>query len=97
LKGLLYKITDTVILVLCLPVYAIVIPLIAIHHAIVVWTREVRLGQQICRWARPDVLEEHRVVDVSRLLDGSVGVQRRTWNVLYGGNEPPFPNEVEFL
>ena len=93
---LLYKIVDATIVVLCLPFYAIVLPLIAAHQAIAVRTREVRLGQQVRRWSRPDVEEELRVVDVSRLEDGLVGVQRRTWNVLYGEKEPAFPDVVEF-
>jgi hypothetical protein len=93
---LLYKIVDTVILVLCLPFYAVVVPLFAIHQAIAIRTREVRPGQQIRRWSRPDVQEELRVVDVSRLDDGLVGVQRRSWNVLYGETEPAFPESVEF-
>lgn len=93
---LLYKIVDTVILVLCLPFYAVVVPLLATHQAIAIRTREVRLGHQVRRWSRPDVQEELRVVDVSRLEDGLVGIQRRTWNVLYGETTPAFPESVEF-
>lgn len=93
---ILYKIVDTVIFVLCLPFYAVIVPLIAVHQAIAVRTREVRLGQQVRRWSRPDVLEELRVVDVSRMGDGLVGVQRRTWNVLYGEKEPAFLDAAEF-
>ena len=93
---LVYKIVDTVILILCLPFYAVFVPLIAAHQAIAVRTREVRLGRQIRRWSKPDIQEELRVVYTSRLADGLVGVQRRTWNVLYGESEPPFPDSVEF-
>jgi hypothetical protein len=91
-----YKVVDTVILILCLPFYAVFTPLLAAYQAVAVRTREVRIGQQVRRWARPDVQEELRVVDISRLRDGLVGVQRRTWNVLYGESEPTFPETVEF-
>ncbi len=93
---LAYKIVDTAILILCLPFYAVFVPLIAAYQAIAIRSREVRLGQRIRRWSEPDVEEELRVVDISRLADGLVGVQRRTWNVLYGETEPAFSESVEF-
>jgi hypothetical protein len=93
---ILFKITDTMILIVCLPFYLIFVPLLAAYQAIVIRTREVHLDQQLRRWSRPDVQEELRVVDVSRMKYGLVGVQRRTWNVLHKESEPPFPDSVEF-
>jgi hypothetical protein len=93
---MLYKFVDTLILVLCVPFYAVAAPLMAVYEIITVRVRKICLGLEVRRWSRPDVQEELRVVDVSRLNDGLVGVQRRTWNVLYGETRPPYPDSFEY-
>jgi hypothetical protein len=92
----LYKLVDTVIVILCLPFYAVFASLRIPYELIVPRVRKVRLGAERQRWQKPDVREELRVVDVSRLPDGRVGVQRRVWNVLYGEAPPPFPEQIEY-
>ena len=91
-----HKIVDTVVLIFCLPLYAVVVPLMMSYQFIVPRVRHVRIGHQQCRWQKPDVREELRVVDISRLDLGLVGVQRRIWNVLYHQIAPPFPESVEY-
>ena len=92
----LYKFVDTTIFILCLPFYAVAVPAWLLIEFTVPRVRNVRLGKVLQRWQRPDVREELRVVDVSRLDEGLVGVQRRVWNVLYGESPPPFPEAVEY-
>jgi hypothetical protein len=92
----LYKLVDTVIVILCLPFYAVATPLMLLYEFTIPRVRTVRPGQVLQRWQRPDVREELRVVDVSRLDQGIVGVQRRVWNVLYGESPPAFPEAVEY-
>jgi hypothetical protein len=92
----LYKLADTLIFIICLPFYAVAVPLILLYEFTVPRVRAVRLGQELRRWRRPDVREELRVVDLSRLDEGLVGVQRRVWNVLYGESAPAYPAEVEY-
>lgn len=98
--SILYRIIDTGIFILCLPFYAVAIPLIALHDRAVIRFRKVRLGLEITHWPACDQREDLRVVDVSRLGEGLVGVQRREWNVLHQHRlslpEPPFSNSVEF-
>ena len=94
----LYKIVDTVILILCLPFYAVAVPVLALYEVIVPRVRRVRVGLEVCHWPAPDVREDLLVVDVSWLNKGLVGVRRRVWNVLYarGAAPPPYPEAVEY-
>ena len=92
----LYKIVDTTILILCLPLYAVVVPVWLLIEFTVLRVRKVRLSKVIQRWQRPDVREELRVVDFSRLDEGLAGVQRRVWNVLYRKTPPAFPEAVDY-
>jgi hypothetical protein len=96
MRRLLYKIVDSVILLLCLPFYAVAVPLIALHQFIVLRVCWVRPGQDVTHWPKPDVREDLRVVDVSRIGEGLVGVQRRTWNVLYDRTPPPYSQAVQY-
>lgn len=89
-------IVDTMILIICLPFYAVVIPAIALHGAIII-RRRIRLGHEVSHWPALDIREDLRVVDVSRVANGQVGVQRRVWNVMrFEGPPPPYPETVEY-
>jgi hypothetical protein len=90
-----YKLVDAIILIICLPLYAVLVPVRLLFEFIVPRVRKVRLGKVVVHWPRPDVREELRVVDVSRLGEGLVGVQRRAWDVRYG-KAPAFPEAVEY-
>ncbi len=98
--SILYRIIDTGIFILCLPFYAVAIPLIALHDRAVIRFRKVRMGMEITHWPACDQREDLRVVDISRLGEGLVGVQRREWNVLHHHRrslpEPPFYDVVEY-
>ena len=72
-----YAVVDNAVLILCLPFYAVALPLIAMYEVVAPRVRKVRLGLEVCHWQAPDVREDLRVVDVSRLGEGVVGVRRR--------------------
>ena len=93
---MLYGILDTIIVVLCLPFYAVALPLALLRELIVPRIRRIQVGNELRRWRRPDVREELRVVDVSQLDQGFVGIQRRTWDVRYAEAPPAFPEAVEY-
>lgn len=93
-----YRIMDTVILVLCLPFYAVVIPWAWVHDRLR-QRRRVRLGQEVTHWPLRDVREDYVVVDVSRQDEGLVGICRRRWNLLgrRGQSAPPYREQVEYI
>lgn len=92
---ILYRIIDGVVLTFCLPFYLVVIPIALLYQLCKPRICKLRPGQIVRRWQRPDVLEELRVIDVSRLDQGVVGFQQRSWNVLRGESAPDFPETVE--
>ena len=98
--SILYRVVDTGIFVLCLPFYPVAILLIALQDWAVPRFGKVRLGLEITHWPACDQREDLRVVDISRLGEGLVGVQRREWNVLHHHRlnlpHPPFCDAVEF-
>lgn len=91
---ILYKIADTVIVILCLPFYAVLFPLALLYEVISVRVRKVYLGLHVQHWYARNIREEFRVVDVSRLMEGFVGVQRRMRAC--GDAPPPFPENIEY-
>ena len=95
---LLYRIVDTAIVVICLPAYAVLLPLAAAHAWVAPRLRRVRMGMEVSHWPAHDQREDLCVVDISRLSDHLVGVRRRTWNVLHrrGLPPPPYDDAVEF-
>ena len=94
--GRAYKIADAVILVICLPFYALAIPLVLAHDWLM-RRRGVRLGQGVTHFPARDVREDYIVVDVSRLQEGLVGIRRRTWYLRGGREAPPFSEDIEYI
>jgi hypothetical protein len=94
---MVYKVIDTLILILCLPFYAIFVPLLALYQ----WRRQrrpVHVGLELTDWPSPDNRVDTCVVDASRVSEGLVGVRRRRWNVLHTGPlAPPYPDAVEYI
>ncbi len=78
----IYKIIDTAVFIICIPFYAIAIPLILLSNAMKL-RRKVYIGLEVTHWRTPDHREDLRVVDLSRLEEGLVGVHSRSWNVLH--------------
>jgi hypothetical protein len=85
----LYKAVDGTIVFLCLPFYAVAIPLLYLIE----WfeqRRPVRLGLEVVHWPACDVRTDYLVVDVSRVSDGLVGIRQRTWG-MFGD----LPSQIE--
>ena len=61
--GILYRVIDTGIFALCLPFYAVAIPLIALHDRTLIRFGKVRLGLEITHWPACDQREDLRVVE----------------------------------
>ena len=60
--GRLYRVVDTVVVIVCLPFYAVVTPLILVDQ----WFRQrrkVRVGVEVTHWPLRDVREDFLVVD----------------------------------
>lgn len=94
--GRVYRVSDMIIVVLCIPFYVVVIPLIRLHEW---WSRRrsVRLGLEITHWPAHDRREDYLVADVSRVREGLVGIRRRTFNVRDVAERPPYPAEIEYI
>ncbi|MBC7772707.1 MAG: hypothetical protein H7210_09460 [Pyrinomonadaceae bacterium] len=92
----LYTIVDTLILLICLPFYAIAVPALLLWEW-VLQRRSVRLGMETTHWPGFDLREDSIVVDVSRVDEGLVGIRRRRWGVYGGGPMPPYPDTVEYI
>lgn len=94
---LLYNVADRLIFVICLPFYAVAIPLALVFEWLI-QMRPVRLGQHVVHWPAKDIREDYLVVDVSRIHEGLVGIQRRRWGILgWRGELPVFSDTVEFI
>ncbi len=94
--GRVYRVIDTAILIVCLPFYAVVTPLILAEE----WFRQrrrVRVGFEVTYWPAHDVREDFIVVDVSRASEGFVGIRRRRWGLLGSDGPPPYAAAVEFI
>ena len=97
MKGKLYKLVDTIIVVLCLPFYLIAIPVLFLYQWLL-QRRGVRLGLEVTHWPAKGIREDCLVVDVSRVGEGIVGIRRRRWGVFgSGGSPPPYPDAVEYI
>lgn len=92
--GRVYRVVDTIVVVLCIPFYVVVTPLILLHEW---WSqrRPVRLGLEITHWPARDLREDYLVADVSRTAEGLVGIRRRCFGTLGATEVPPYPEEVE--
>ncbi|MEM6751219.1 MAG: hypothetical protein AAF612_12200 [Planctomycetota bacterium] len=100
--GRAYRAVDALVLVLCLPLYALVGVLLLFHKCfpeseasrIRRWRREYTSGAVLSQFLAPDIRRDVRVIDTNGLEDGVLTVQTRTWNVLYtakaGSPEPEF-------
>ena len=97
---LLYRVVDTIIVTLCLPFYAVAVPLMRLHDWAVPRFRRVQLGIEVSHCPALDVREDLLVADVSQLVAGRVGVRRRTWHLLGHSRSskrpPPYGEAVEF-
>lgn len=94
--GRLYRVVDAVVVIVCLPFYAVGTPLILLDE----WFRQrrkVRVGLEVTHWPLKDVREDFLVVDVSRVAEGLVGVRRRRWGLLGRASAPPYDSAVEFI
>lgn len=94
--GRLYRVVDTVIVILCVPFYAVVAPLILVDQ----WFRQrrkVRVGLEVTHWPLMHIREDFLVVDVSRVAEGLVGISRRRWGLLGRASAPPYDSAVEFI
>jgi len=91
----LYHFVDTVIFLICVPFYLVVIPLMLIGEYFA-QRRKVHLDLEITHMIALDVREDYWVVDVSRIVEGLVGIRRRTWFV-QSRDKPAYPEEVEFI
>jgi len=67
-----------------------------LYESLIPRLRKVSLGLERQRWKNRGVREELRVVDVSRLDQGLVGVVRREWSAQYASTPPDFPDKVEY-
>jgi hypothetical protein len=91
----MYRIVDTVILVLCLPVYLVISPVVALQQ----WLaerRKVYIGLEVSHRPGHHIREDYLVVDVSRLSEGLVGIRRRQC-AAYCKSPPAYSEEVEFI
>ena len=95
--GRVYNVVDTLVFVLCLPFYAIFVPILLIEQ----WLRQkrrVRLGLEVTHWPARDVREDYLVVDVSRMDEGLVGIRRRLFSPLWKrGSPPPYDEEIVYI
>jgi len=90
------SLAETLIVVLCLPFYAVAVPAFVTFEWLI-QKRRVRPGLEITHWPAKGVREDYLVVDVSRTTEGVVGIRRRRWGVRGAASPPPYPQEVEFI
>ena len=93
---IIYRVFDTAIVILCLPFYAVVTPIMLAEQ----WARQrhrVRIGLEVTHWPARDLREDYVVVDTSRVSEGLVGIRRRKWGVLGTTEFPPYGQTVEFI
>lgn len=94
--GRVSRVVDTIVVVLCIPFYVVVTPLILLHE----WwqqRRSVRLGLEITHWPAHDLREDDLVADVSRVSEGLVGIRRRTFDVREVTELPSYSAEIEYI
>jgi hypothetical protein len=93
----LFRLIDTLIVIVCLPFYAIIIPIIWLYE----WRRKKRpvtIGLEVSYWPAKDLREDYLVVDLSRRHEGLIGIRRRRWCVLgHTGEFPPDADAIEYL
>jgi hypothetical protein len=94
--GLLYRIVDTAIVLLCLPGYALLYPIRKIYEYFQK-RKPVKLGMEVVHWPLRDLREDLKVVDLSRLNEGLVGVWKRRYNVLRLKAVPPYEEQVSYI
>jgi hypothetical protein len=63
------------------------------------WLKERTLREGVClvRWPAKDLREDIRIVDLSRLSEHVVGVQKRRYCVLHRTEPPPQFGDVEYV
>jgi hypothetical protein len=91
MPGKLYKAVDTVILVICLPFYALFVPLYLVGKRVSqidvirqwYWRRTYREGTEVSRFIACDIRRDVQVIDASKIGQGIITARTRTWNVLY--------------
>jgi hypothetical protein len=60
--------------------------------------RMLREGKVVVSWPACDLREDRLVVDLSRVDQNIVGIQRRQYNVLRQKDSPPlYPETVEYI
>jgi hypothetical protein len=92
----LFSLLEGIIVTLCLPFYLIAIPI----AKIIEYFRKrkpINLGMEVVHWPLRDVREDLKVVDVSRLREGFVGVWKRRYNVLRHKAIPPYEEQVHYI
>lgn len=90
----LYNIIDIIVVILCLPFYAVVVPLRVLYEMITVRVGKIRLGAEAFHWIDRERRQDLLVVDISRIDDGVVGVRRRMY--FRGSVPPPFDDAIEY-
>jgi hypothetical protein len=82
------KIIEAFVVILCLPFYAVMAPLIILIE----WVsqkRTIGVGREVTHWPAKDLREDYIAVDVSRAAEGLVGIRRRRYGVLHREGPPP--------
>jgi hypothetical protein len=93
-ERILYNLFDVIIIILCLPFYAVVVPIRVLYEMIIVRVSKIRPGAEISHWINRERRQELLVVDISRIDDGVVGVRRRVyWR---NSKPPPFDDAIEY-
>lgn len=92
----LYTVVDTLVVILCLPFYAVLFPCVAVYQFAAVKRRLIHVGTTATHLSGLEIKKELRVVDVSRLSQGVVGYQKR--DVFLRDREivRPFSDEIEY-
>jgi hypothetical protein len=90
------RLLELIILFLCLPFYLIAFPVIKISQYFK-QRKPIKLGMEAVRWPKRDLREDIKVVDLSRLHEGFVGVCKRRYNILRCKAIPPYGEQVIYI